>query len=100
MDRSPDPAVTVSVQGAPRVARPRWRIPVSVLVSGSVLLGPLLLLALAVLLAAGYQRWADTRDARRYPPPGVLVDMSGSRLHLNCTGVGGPTVVLDSWIGT
>ena len=81
-----------------RLAR-RRRIPLSVLVSGSILFGPLVLLGLAVLLTAGYQRWADVRDARRYPPPGVLVDVSGSRLHLTCTGAGSPTVVLDAQLG-
>lgn len=29
-----------------------------------------------------------------YLPPGKLVDVGGYRLHLNCTGKGGPTVVL------
>ena len=82
-----------------RPARARRRVPVSVLVSASILFGPLALLALAVLSAALYQRWADVRDARRYPPPGVLVDVSSSLRHLNCTGAGAPTVVLDSWAG-
>ena len=76
------------------------RVPASVLVSGTILFGPLLLLALVVLCTTLYQRWADARDARRYPPPGVLVDVSGARLHLDCTGIGGPTVVLDAWAGT
>ena len=29
-----------------------------------------------------------------YLPPGKLVDIGGYRLHLNCTGKGGPTIVL------
>ena len=29
-------------------------------------------------------------------PPGVLVDIGGQRLHMNCTGKGTPTVVLES----
>ena len=29
-----------------------------------------------------------------YPPPGKLIDIGGYRLHLNCTGDKGPTVVL------
>jgi pimeloyl-ACP methyl ester carboxylesterase len=32
--------------------------------------------------------------ALTYSPPGKLVDVGGYRLHLNCTGKGGPTVVL------
>jgi pimeloyl-ACP methyl ester carboxylesterase len=34
--------------------------------------------------------------ARRYPPPGELVDIGGYRLHLYCTGAGEPTVVMDA----
>jgi pimeloyl-ACP methyl ester carboxylesterase len=32
-------------------------------------------------------------------PPGVLVDIGGQRLHLNCTGRGTPTVLLESGLG-
>ena len=34
-------------------------------------------------------------DARAYPMPGQLIDVGGHRLHLNCTGSGSPTVVLE-----
>jgi pimeloyl-ACP methyl ester carboxylesterase len=37
----------------------------------------------------------EALDARAYPPPGQLVDVGGHRLHLQCTGSGGPTVVLE-----
>jgi len=30
------------------------------------------------------------------PPPGKLVDVGAHRLHVNCTGVGSPTVILES----
>lgn len=33
------------------------------------------------------------------PPPGRLVDVGGFRLHVNCTGDGGPAVVLDAALG-
>lgn len=32
-------------------------------------------------------------------PPGTLVDIGGRSLHLNCTGSGSPTVVLDAGLG-
>jgi pimeloyl-ACP methyl ester carboxylesterase len=32
-------------------------------------------------------------------PPGWLVDSGGHRLHLNCTGEGGPTVVVENGLG-
>jgi len=31
-----------------------------------------------------------------YPPPGKLIDIGGRRLHVNCTGAGSPTVILES----
>jgi len=34
-----------------------------------------------------------------YSPPGKLVDVGGYRLHLNCTGKSGPTIVLISGAG-
>ena len=55
------------------------------------------LLALIVLGAIGYiyEQRARAQDARLYHPPGRLVEMGGYRLHLNCMGEGGPTVVLE-----
>ena len=32
-------------------------------------------------------------------PPGTLVDIGGQRLHVNCTGTGSPTVLLESGLG-
>jgi len=32
-------------------------------------------------------------------PPGRMVDIGGRRLHLNCSGQGSPTVVLDAGLG-
>jgi pimeloyl-ACP methyl ester carboxylesterase len=60
------------------------------------------LLALIVLLAASgaiYEAIMRAGDARRYPPPGQLVDVGGHHLHLNCVGRGSPTVVLDAGLG-
>ena len=33
--------------------------------------------------------------ARRYPPPGVMVDSDGQRLHVVCAGEGRPAVLFD-----
>ena len=49
-------------------------------------------------LGAAWQSWAETA-ARRYPPPGRLVEIDGHRMHLWCTGAGSPTVVLISGLG-
>jgi pimeloyl-ACP methyl ester carboxylesterase len=78
----------------PQRRRNRW-----VLWTVRILLG---LLALIVLLAASgatYEAIMRASDARRYPPPGQLVDVSGHRLHLHCVGQGSPTVVLDAGLG-
>jgi pimeloyl-ACP methyl ester carboxylesterase len=60
------------------------------------------LLSLLLLLAcagAVYQLVATNRDRRLNPPPGLLVAVGGYRMHLDCTGQGSPTVILDSGIG-
>jgi len=60
------------------------------------------LLALIVLLAASgatYEAIMRAGDAKRYPPPGQLVDVGGHRLHVYCVGQGSPTVVLDAGLG-
>ena len=40
-----------------------------------------------------------TSDRSRYPMPGQSFDVGGHALHLNCTGSGSPTVVLQSGLG-
>jgi hypothetical protein len=53
--------------------------------------------ALAVTAVGGIvESVALTRDAGRYPMPGASYDVGGHRLHLNCMGTGGPTVVLEN----
>jgi pimeloyl-ACP methyl ester carboxylesterase len=60
----------------------------------------LLLLALA-LGAAGflYENIAEARDRRFNPMSGRLVDVDGHKMHIDCTGDGSPTVILDSGLG-
>ena len=53
------------------------------------------LLLLMSMTAVGQQK--DKKPA--YSPPGKLVDVGGYRLHLNCTGKGGPAIVLISGAG-
>jgi pimeloyl-ACP methyl ester carboxylesterase len=50
-----------------------------------------------ILACAGaiYQSVAAARERQTYQPPGKLVDVGGYRLHLYCSGVGGPTVILE-----
>jgi pimeloyl-ACP methyl ester carboxylesterase len=52
-----------------------------------------------LLVAAGavYQFSMVEWDSHRYPPPGKLVDIGGGlRLHINCTGAGSPTAILEA----
>jgi hypothetical protein len=49
-----------------------------------------------MVIGAIYESRAEASDAKTYPPPGQLVDVEGYRLHINCTGTGSPTVVIDS----
>ena len=57
-------------------------------------------IAVLLLVVAGiiWQSASLRRDARRFPPPGQLVDVGGYRLHAVCRGHGAPTVVLESAI--
>ncbi len=53
------------------------------------------LLVVLALIGFTYERRARKREAMRFHPPGQRVDIGGQRLHLYCTGTGGPTVVLE-----
>jgi len=60
-------------------------------------------LMLGVLLfVAGvtYEHWSRWRAPRKFPPPGELVEVDDTFLHLNCTGEGTPTVILESGAGS
>jgi pimeloyl-ACP methyl ester carboxylesterase len=46
-----------------------------------------------------YQAVATYFDRRRYPPPGKLVDIDGSRLHIHTAGTNSPTVVFEAGLG-
>jgi len=54
--------------------------------------------ALLVLTCVGmiYEACCRARDRAEFPPPGRMIDVGGYRLHLQCAGEGGPTVVLDA----
>lgn len=56
----------------------------------------LVLLAVLVLSGATWNAVCNTRDRRRFPPPGQLLAVDGLKQHLHCTGQGQPTVILDS----
>jgi pimeloyl-ACP methyl ester carboxylesterase len=56
--------------------------------------------ALAVTAVGGIVESVTlTRDEGRYSMPGAAYDVGGHRLHLDCTGTGSPTVVLENGLG-
>lgn len=59
-------------------------------------LGALGLAALALALGIAFEQAARWRVVRVHPPPGLMWDVQGERLHLYCMGEGSPTVVLES----
>jgi pimeloyl-ACP methyl ester carboxylesterase len=63
-------------------------------------LGFLLLLVLIVAIGAAYEALERCAAARRYPPPGRLVDIGGRRIHIDCRGSGSPTVIFEAGLGT
>ena len=58
------------------------------------------LLAFAGVAIAGgvTQRVAESRDRKRWPAPGRLIDVDGERIHVVVEG-SGPTVLFDSGLG-
>jgi pimeloyl-ACP methyl ester carboxylesterase len=63
--------------------------------SGRWLLYPVIATLGHAAAGAGYETVREALDAKAIPMPGQLIDVGGHRLHLNCTGSGSPTVVLE-----
>lgn len=55
--------------------------------------------ALVLLLLSCWLVALANQRQQSFPPPGKLIDIGGYRLHLNCTGNQGPTVVLIAGAG-
>jgi len=54
-----------------------------------------------VLAVAGflYENIFEARDRRFNRMPGELVNVNGRKMHIDCTGEGSPTVILDAGLG-
>ena len=50
-------------------------------------------------VGGAYETYRETVDRTNYPMPGRLIDVGGHKLHINCTGTGSPTVVLEPGLG-
>jgi pimeloyl-ACP methyl ester carboxylesterase len=66
---------------------------------GMALLGLIVVLLVLAVAGAIYQAIATELAERAYPAPGEMVDVGGHSLHINCTGQGSPTVILDAGSG-
>ncbi len=63
-------------------------------------LGRVVVLVVVLILAGTiYESVAEAADIQAYPPLGQMVDVGGYRLHINCTGTGSPTVVIEAGLG-
>ncbi|SHN88690.1 alpha/beta hydrolase fold [Geodermatophilus obscurus] len=67
--------------------------------SGRWLLYPVVAVMATAAVGGAIETVGLASDQRSYAMPGQLYDVGGHRLHLNCTGSGGPTVVLMSGQG-
>ena len=90
---------TIFAEGAPTIAAARtapkwWRY------TRRTLLVLAILFAALILCGATYQFFATISDARRFPRQGRSVQLGPEfnylKLNLDCSGSGGPTVILDS----
>jgi pimeloyl-ACP methyl ester carboxylesterase len=61
-----------------------------------ILLITLAIMILLPALGALYQSSSVWREAKRFPPPGKLVDVGGRRLHIVCSGEGEPAVIFEA----
>jgi pimeloyl-ACP methyl ester carboxylesterase len=66
---------------------------------GRILLYPVIGFLAVAAIGGIYQTVGAAADARAYPMSGQLIDVGGHRLHLNCTGSGSPTVILQPGLG-
>ncbi len=64
-------------------------------------IGAVLLFLFVAIIFAGaiYQISATRADRLAHPMPGRLIDVGGYKMHIDCSGTGSPTVILDSGLG-
>ncbi|MEO8695553.1 MAG: alpha/beta fold hydrolase [Acidimicrobiales bacterium] len=63
------------------------------------LLYPVLGALLLCAAGGGYETYRESADRGHFPMPGRLIDVGDHRLHIDCTGTGSPTVVLETGLG-
>lgn len=63
------------------------------------IIGTVLGILLLAIAGTIYQTAATEADQRSFPAPGNLIDVGGFKMHINCTGTGSPTVILEAMSG-
>lgn len=63
------------------------------------LVRPVVFLVCLILAGTIFESVAEAADIQAYSPPGQMVDVGGFRMHLNCTGTGSPTVIIEAGLG-
>jgi pimeloyl-ACP methyl ester carboxylesterase len=66
---------------------------------GRWVLAPVMVVLALASLGAAYEDVAAVHDRHAHPASGRMVEVHGHRLHLDCRGHGGPTVVLFNGLG-
>jgi pimeloyl-ACP methyl ester carboxylesterase len=64
-----------------------------------VLLSIVALVAAAVVVSSSYNAIAVHQFWATNPPPGAFYIVNGHRMHMNCTGSGSPTIILEAAVG-
>jgi pimeloyl-ACP methyl ester carboxylesterase len=67
--------------------------------SRRVVLYPVFAVLVTMAVGALYQNIREAQDKTAFSMPGQLVNVGNHRLHINCTGTGSPTVVLEAGLG-
>jgi pimeloyl-ACP methyl ester carboxylesterase len=64
-----------------------------------IVLSAVVLLAAFVAGSSAYNAVVLYHFRATNPPPGAFYSVNGHRMHINCTGAGSPTIVLESGLG-
>src|SRR5690349_9601276 len=67
---------------------------ISMLKKTAIVIG--VLIGIAILSGAAFERMSRERALQMYPAPGQLVDIGGRRIQIDCRGAGSPTVVFEA----
>ena len=72
----------------------------SVTGAGRWMLIPVVVVLGLASVGTTYENLAERSDQGAYPAPGESFHVNGHRMHLECHGHGGPTVILSNGLGT